>query len=271
MDKPLHINIEAVLASKSKKLARFVPSFLIRYLERIVHQDEMNEAFTRYKDVKGVDFIHTVFDYLDIKYTSSGLDSLPRDGRYLFASNHPFGGMDGMMLVDEMTAHLGPSKIIANDLLMNIVNLQSVFVPVNKHGGQSREVLAQFREVMNSDICVATFPSGLCSRMIDSQVADLEWKTTFIKDAIKSKRDIVPVYFDGRLSNFFYRLYKIRKFLGIKFNIEMLYLVDELFKQRGGRFEIRFGAPIPLGEFENTKDLRAVAALVRERVYQMRK
>lgn len=271
MDKPLKIDIAAVLESKSKKLAQIVPRFMIRYLERIVHQDEINEFMMASSHIRDVDFIHAVFERFDIKYTSTGLEKLSKDGRYLFVSNHPFGGMDGMMLVDELNSRLGPAKIIANDLLMNITNLHGVFVPVNKHGGQSREVLSQFRESMNSDISIATFPSGLCSRMIDNKVADLEWKTSFIKDAIKSKRDIVPVYFDGKLSNFFYRLYKIRKALGVKFNIEMLYLVDEMFKQCGGRFNICFGDPIPLSEFEKSKDLKATASFIREKLYQMRK
>lgn len=270
MENNLHIDIDAVLESKSKKLAKFTPSFLVSYLKRIIHQDQMNEAFDLYGHLEGVDFIHAAFDYFDIKYSSLGLDAIPVEGRYLFASNHPFGGIDGMMLVDEITAHLGATRIVTNDLLMNVKPLNNVFVPVNKHGGQSREALAAFREAMNSDLVMATFPSGLCSRIIDGQVADLPWKTTFVKDAIKSGRDIVPVYFDGRLSNFFYRLYKIRKALGVKFNIEMLYLVDEMFKQQGGRFVIRFGEPIPFDSFANTKDLKATAELVREKVYQMR-
>lgn len=270
MEDKLYIDIEAIIKSKSERLYRLTPSFVVNYLKRIVHQDEMNEAFSLYGHLQGVEFIHAVFDYLDIKYSSTGLENIPADGRYLFASNHPFGGMDGMMLVDEIASHLGSTKVVVNDLLMNVKPLHSVFIPINKHGGQSRVALKAFREAMDSDVTMATFPSGMCSRMIDGKVNDLEWKTSFVKDAIKSKRDIVPVYFEGGLSKFFYRLYKIRKACGIKFNIEMLYLVDEMFKQKGARLGIHFGAVIPYEQFAQTKDLRSTAEFVREKVYQMR-
>lgn len=271
MENTLHIDIASVLESKSKKLARFTPSFLIRYLERIVHQKELNEVLELHGHKPGIEFVRGCFDYLDIKFCSVGLDKLPKSGRYLFVSNHPFGGLDGMMLVDELAEYFGEAMIVANDLLMNITPMHDLFVPVNKHGGQSREVLARFREAMNSDAAMASFPAGLCSRKIGGEIVDLPWKTTFLKDAIKSKRDIVPVYFDGQLSKFFYRLSNLRKNLGVKFNIEMLYLVDEMYKQQGGRFEIRFGEPMPYTEFESSRNLKQDAQMVRDRVYQMRK
>ena len=76
------------------------------------------------------------------------------------------------------------------------------------------------------------------------RVADPRWKHSFVKNALESRRDIVPVRFDGELSSFFYNLSNLRSALGIRANIEMLYLPDEMFRQKGRHFDIRFGEPV---------------------------
>ena len=269
METPLRIDVDKVIEKKSPKAAKMVPCFVKNYLKRVIHQDEINQMLQLYGHLRGAECLRAVFSHLEITYSSSGLDTLDKNGRYLFASNHPFGGMDGMMLLDELHRYFGDGKAIANDLLMNVVPLESLFIPINKHGSQSRATASQMDQVLNSDIPVATFPAGLCSRCIDGRIVDLDWKPNFVKKALETRRDIVPVYFEGRLSNFFYRLSKIRKALGVKFNIEMLYLADELFAQRGGNFTIRFGTPIPHQQIASMGTPREVTAKVREMVYQM--
>ena len=117
----------------------------------------------------------------------------------------------------------------------------------------------------NSNVPIITFPAGLCSRRIDGEVTDSEWKPSFIKKAIQSQRDIVPVYFEGKLSNFFYNLCTIRSKCGVKANIEMLYLVDEMFKQSGGSFTIKIGEPISWKELQNGESHRKWAEKIKKR------
>ena len=179
-----------------------------------------------------------------IGYRSQGLDRLPSDGRYLFVSNHPFGGMDGMMLCAELSTRFSEVRIIVNDLLMNLRPLAPLFVPVNKHGRQNARYAQTLRDTLESNAQIATFPAGLCSRRHHGRVTDPRWKHSFVKNALESRRDIVPVRFDGELSSFFYNLSNLRSALGIRANIEMLYLPDEMFRQKGRHFEIRFGEPV---------------------------
>ena len=265
----LQVDLDKVIADKNPRLARLLPRFLKRYLKRIIHQDEINHVLRSFSHQTPVEFIRSTLSYMEISYRAVGLEQFSDQGRYLFVSNHPFGGMDGMMLCDELDKRFGSGRIIVNDILMNLKPLAPLFVPVNKHGRQNSDYLRFFREALASDDQIATFPAGLCSRRIDGKVCDTKWKSSFVKNAIESQRDIVPVFFEGRLSNFFYNLSSLRKRLGIKANIEMIYLPDEMFSQHGRHFDIHFGAPVPWQELAAAGSASHNAQRIREMVYAM--
>jgi putative hemolysin len=200
-----------------------------------------------------------------------GEENLPGEGRYIFASNHPLGGLDGICLA----AILGErydSKIryLVNDLLMFIPNLQSIFVPINKHGTQNRDAALKLDEVFRSDNQILTFPAGLCSRKTKGRICDSEWKKSFIQKAVAYRRDVIPVYFEGCNSAFFYRLANLRKRLCIKTNIEMLYLPDEMFGNKNGTFRIYFGTPVPWQTFDGTLKHHEWAERIKEKVYSLK-
>lgn len=265
----LQVDLDKVIADKNPRLARLLPRFLKRYLKRIIHQDEINHVLRSFSHQTPVEFIRSTLSYMEISYRAVGLEQLSDQGRYLFVSNHPFGGMDGMMLCDELDKRFGSGRIIVNDILMNLKPLAPLFIPVNKHGRQNSDYLRFFREALASDDQIATFPAGLCSRRIDGKVCDTKWKSSFVKNAIESQRDIVPVFFEGRLSNFFYNLSSLRKRLGIKANIEMIYLPDEMFSQHGRHFDIHFGAPVPWQELAAAGSASQNAQRIRGMVYAM--
>lgn len=265
----LQVDLDKVIADKNPRLARLLPRFLKRYLKRIIHQDEINHVLRSFSHQTPVEFIRSTLSYMEISYRAVGLEQLSDQGRYLFVSNHPFGGMDGMMLCDELDKRFGSGRIIVNDILMNLKPLAPLFIPVNKHGRQNSDYLRFFREALASNDQIATFPAGLCSRRIDGKICDTKWKSSFVKNAIESQRDIVPVFFEGRLSNFFYNLSSLRKRLGIKANIEMIYLPDEMFSQHGRHFDIHFGAPVPWQELAAAGSAAQHAQRIREMVYAM--
>ena len=252
-------------------MAKRLPRFVKNYLKRIVHQDEINEVLAECGGLDYLDFIRESLKYMGVSYHVSGLENIHAGGRYLFASNHPFGGMDGLMIAERISSVLGDVKSISNDILMAVEPLRPLFLPVNKHGKQSREAARIFDECFASDIAIQTFPAGLCSRRINGRVTDLEWKSNFVKKAIQYKRDVVPVHVEGRLSNFFYNLANIRTALGIKANIEMLYLVDEMYKQKGKNFEIIIGEPISYKELEAMGDYNEMTDFVRKKSYALKK
>lgn len=263
------IDIYKVLESKNPKLARRIPRFAIEYLRRTIHEDEINAILSEFGNLTGVEFIRAALGRMNVRHHTVGMERLSQSGRYLFASNHPFGGLDGLMLAADVADRFGDVRVVVNDLLMNIDPLKGLFVPVNKHGRQEADNVAAFNTAFESDIPVITFPAGLCSRRRRGVVRDLEWKTSFVKKAVEYRRDVVPVYFDGRLSDFFYRLSNIRTMLGIKANIEMLYLPDEMFKQAGSDFEIVIGNPIPYDSLLDGRTPRQAADFVKRKVYSM--
>ncbi len=269
---PQFIDLDKVIKDKAPKLYKRLPRLAINYLKRKIHIDELNEILTIYADRDGVDFMTSVVGYFNLKLDIKGLENIPEDGRFIFSSNHPLGGLDGICLsaiIGEKYNH--KIKYQVNDILLNIKNLQSIFIPVNKVGKQSKKIAAQVNEAFESDNQIITFPAGLCSRKINGKIYDLDWKKNFIQKAIETKRDIVPVYFKGQNSNFFYRFANIRKSLGIKFNIEMLFLPDEMFKNRNETFSIIFGKPIPYSIFDNTRNTVQWAEFMREQTYNLAK
>ncbi|MBF0649316.1 1-acyl-sn-glycerol-3-phosphate acyltransferase [Dysgonomonas sp. GY75] len=269
---PLILNLDKVLEEKAPKIYNKIPRFIINYLKRKVHIDELNEILRIYADKEGVDFMQAVVGYFNLTLEVNGLENIPQDRRFIFASNHPLGGLDGICL----SAIIGEKynkkiKYVVNDVLYFIRNLQPIFLPVNKYGRQSKQATLTLNEAYDSDDQIITFPAGLCSRREKGQIYDLPWQKNFILKAVESRRDVVPVYFDGKNSNFFYRFANIRKRLGLKFNVELILLPDEMFKNKDTSFSITFGEPIPYSTFDNSKSASQWASYVKDKTYKLAK
>lgn len=267
------VDIDKILASKAGKKAKYVPGFLVSYLKRIVHQDEINEYLLSVKEKRGVPFLEATLEYLDNKLEVEGLENLPDDGRLCtFVSNHPLGGQDGISLGYILGKHYGGHiKYLVNDLLMNLYGLAPLCVPINKTGSQSRDFPKMVETAFRSDDQIIMFPAGLCSRRrSDGLIRDLEWKKTFIVKSVQTQRDVVPIYFEGRNSDFFYSLANWCKRLGIKFNIAMLYLADEMYKNRHKTFRIVIGKPISWETFDKSKTPAEWAEQVKGIVYSLK-
>ena len=265
----IQIDVGKVLKEKNPSLARIVPSFLINYLKRVVHQEELNEFLRQFGHLKDAGLIKEGLKFMNITYTVVGKENIPREGRYIFVSNHPLGGLDGLVFIYELSRYFDDIKFPVNDILTNIENLNGIFLPVNKHGAQGREAARAIEEAYASDSQILYFPAGLCSRKKKGEIKDLVWYKSFITKAVAHKRDIVPVYFAGRNSNFFYNLSNIRNFLGIKANIEMLYLPDEMFRQKGKEIRMVFGKTIPWTTFDSSRNPSEWAAWVRVKSYEL--
>ncbi|MDE5423295.1 1-acyl-sn-glycerol-3-phosphate acyltransferase [Ancylomarina sp. DW003] len=259
------IDLKQVFASKGK----LIPGFIISYLKRIIHQDELNDFLSRNHQKQGIDFSQAVLDELSISYEINGLEKLDKSKRYLLVANHPLGGPDGLILISLFGKHFKTIRFLVNDILMNIKNMGKVFVPINKHGGQAKEAAKIIEAAYSSDSTILTFPAGLVSRKQQGVIKDLEWKKSFIVKAKKHERDIVPIHISGRNSNFFYNLANFRKFIGLKANIEMLYLVNELFKQRGKQFKITIGDPIPFESIDRSLNHNQWAEKIKKQCYDL--
>ena len=266
------IDIKQVLQQKAPSAARKIPGFVARYLIRTVHQDELNDILRRYHDKDGVAFMQELIGYFDLNLELVNEENIPAEGRYIFASNHPLGGLDGICLSAVIGGRFdGKIRYLVNDLLLYLSNLRSIFVPINKHGAQGKKNAGLIEEAYTSDNQIITFPAGLCSRKQNGKIQDTEWKKSFIQKAVEYQRDVIPVFFEGRNSNFFYRLANLRKALGIKMNYEMIYLPDEMFKSKHKTFRIHFGKPIPWQTFTGSRKPAEWAEWTKEVVYNLKK
>jgi len=160
-DKPPVVHLPSIIAAKNPRLARRMPSFLVNYLNRIVHVDEINQFLELYPNVEGVPFVEAAIDFLGIQYTQTGFDNLSTHKRYLFVSNHPLGGLDGLTLMHCASRKYPIIYFLANDILCNLPPLRQIFLPVNKHGSQNSEYLKELHDAYQSDAQVFTFPAGL--------------------------------------------------------------------------------------------------------------
>jgi putative hemolysin len=149
--------------------------------------------------------------------------------------------------------------------------MKGIFIPINKHGGQTRQGVEYINSVYQSDFQLLYFPAGLVSRKIKGKIVDLQWQKSFVGKAVSSQRDIIPVFIDGRNSRFFYNLAKFRKIFRIKANIEMLFLADEMMKQKGQTIKLIFGKPIPFSTFDKSKTPQEWADYLKDLTYSLKK
>jgi len=264
------IDIEKLFASKDEKMLKRIPKFVIRYLKKILHQEEINEFLIQNEGLEGIEFLTKCIDFMGLRYKLIGLENVPKESRLIFVSNHPLGGADGLCLMKAIHENLqADPKSLSNDLLMNVKPLRCFMIGVNKHGGNSKESVAEMQRSFEGNDPVVIFAAGLVSRRHCFKIEDPVWKSTFVKKAFLHERDVIPVFISGRVSGFFYRLANLRKFLRIRNNIEMLYLPNEMFKQRGLTLTIKFGKPIPWKSFNSSKSPEEWAASVKKQVYEM--
>lgn len=264
------IDIEKILRDKMGKKARYVPRFVISWLKKIIHEDEVNRFLWENRKLEGTEWLTACVQYLDMTLDIVGAENLPdkHDGKlYTFVSNHPLGGQDGVSLGSIIGQHYdGKFRYLVNDLLLNLPGLKPVSIGINKTGRQSRDFPRMVEAGFNSNNHLLMFPAGLNSRKINGEIHDLPWKKTFITKSVETHRDVVPIHFSGRNSKRFYRIAKFSD-RWLPFNLAMLFLVDEMYRNVGKTFRITIGKPIPWQTFNKTKSPMEWAKFVEDRVY----
>ena len=211
-DRVKPVYIEKLFKSKNPGLARLIPGFVFSFLKRIICQDRINEFIERYGDRKGLDFAHGMLEYLEVSFRVEGAENLPDPaGRYIFVANHPLGGPDGIILISFLGQKYSNLKFPVNDLLLNLKNLNNIFLAVNKHGALAKDAVTAIENAYASDCQMIMFPAGMVSRKTNGVIQDPVWQKSFVTKAIQYQRDIVPIFIEGKNSNFFYNLANFRK------------------------------------------------------------
>ncbi len=266
----MKIDVEKVIKDKNPGLLKIIPGFFINLLKKLIHQKELNEILLEAGHLKGSAFASKALNKMNVKYKVHGEENIEKDKRYIIVSNHPLGGLDGIILIEIFGSIFKEIRFVVNDLLYHIDPLKPIFIPINKYGRQSTDVAKMINDNYNSDAQILYFPAGLCSRLVNGQIEDLEWKKSYINQAIKYKRDILPVYFEGKNSGFFYRIANLRKKLGIKFNYETILLPHEMFRNRNSNFNIYISKPVSYQELLQEKEIQKSNKKIRETVYSLK-
>jgi putative hemolysin len=264
------INLRDLFMAKNPKAGRWIPGFIYRFLSRMLRIDFMNDPILYnhgYK--KDVDFARASIEAFNVTLEVRGREHLPAVGRFIFVANHPLGGFDGMMIISELSRNYPDLKVLVNDILTNVKNMDGIFVPINKHGAQAMDNVRRINAIFESDEQVMSFPAGLVSRRKKGVIRDTEWQKSVITKAKQTQRDIIPIHVSGRCSNFFYNLANTRKFLGIKVNLEMFFLPNESYKHRNKHFVITFGKAIPYQTFDRSFTPVQWAARVKDYTYSL--
>ncbi|MBQ1773755.1 MAG: 1-acyl-sn-glycerol-3-phosphate acyltransferase [Prevotella sp.] len=270
---PKTVDIEKVLRDKMGRKAKWVPRPAVKWLKNLIHEDWLNQFLWDNREVKGTPWLEACVKYVDMHVEVKGLENLPPkdDGRlYTFVSNHPLGGIDGVTLGSILGRQYDDGfRYLVNDLLMNLPGLAPLCIPINKTGSQSRNFPAMVEAGFKSDNHILMFPAGLCSRKKGGEIHDLPWKKTFITKSVQTHRDVVPIHFGGQNSEKFYRIANIGDRLNLKFTIATLWLVDEMYKNRGKTFPVTIGKPIPWQTFDKSKTPAEWAQYVQDVVYKL--
>jgi len=269
-EKAQAIDIESVITKKNPRLLKTLPKFITNFVKKIIHQDEINLSLKKHSEIYGFDFVNNVLKDFGVKYKIIGKENIPKSGKYIFVSNHPLGGLDGLIFISAISRFFKKIKFPVNDILLNVKNFGNLFLPINKHGNQSRQAVNDINDAYSSKSQILYFPAGLCSRKIKGKITDLKWQKNFIRQAIKNKRDVIPVHINGKNSNFFYNLARFRKFFRIKANIEMFFLPNEMFKQKSKKNILHIGKPISYKLFlDKSKTLSQWTDYVRRKTYSL--
>lgn len=268
---PKHIDIQRVLAAKGVKL----PGWLTHWVERLLHLDEINHCIYVHRERFGMDFVCALLDSprpdgLDIKVDVVGAENLPHEGFPIIAGNHPLGGPDGLALMRAIGPYRTDIKFPVNDFLLYIPGLAPLFVPIDKVHRNAANA-STLEDAFADRNALLYFPAGLCSRKrADGTIHDLEWKPTFIKKAVKYRRDVVPFFFDAQNRPRFYRLARLRERLGIRFNFEMALLPAEMFAQCGKTLRLIVGKPISYTVFDKRHSPKEWAQMVQDYIYRLK-
>ena len=236
------------------KMSAKLPGFVKRFFARRLHIKQINDCIMKAEHYAGAGFFDEALDYVGITYKVRGEENIDLSKKYLFACNHPLGGPEALIIGSIFRRIYGDGFMVpSNQILYNMKPLQEFFVPVSVGGRQGREIAERIAGMFESDRQVLVFPAGLCAKSIKGVVTEMPWKKMFITQARKYQRDVVPVHISGHNSKWYFFLSWLSRTLKLKFNLGMIFLVDELFKQRGNEFVITFGKPIEYERFDKTK------------------
>lgn len=263
------IDIRKTFRESNSLIINSLPSFFIRLIEKLIHQDEMNSTIYRHRDKSGIPFIDDVLADWNVKVIIKGTENIAREGRFVFAANHPVGGIDSLAFFSALGSIFTDVISPSNELLNVIPNLRPLLLGVNVFGRNTRETAEAINDLFRSDSQILIFPAGEVSRRTKGIISDIPWQKSFISKSIQHKRDIVPVFISGQNSGLFYNVARLRKILGLKTYLETILLPREMMNQHNSSVTVTFGKVVPFQSLTDDKSHFEWAQTVKEIVYEI--
>ncbi len=266
-----HLDLAKAIRESDSKLLRRLPKFIINFLRKVVHEDDINNLLIKLDGLEGVDFHNAVLKEFNIKIEIEGEENIPENGRSFFFANHPYGVADGLILTKIILDKFGNFKGIGNEAFKYVPALKPYIAVVNAYGTTGKEYILALEEVFASDIPVTHFPAGEVSRKYKGKIQDREWRKSLVSRAVAHKRNLVPFYFHGHNSKLFHGISNLRRFFGMKTNIELALLPHEFFNKRNKTIKLTVGKPISYEVFDKKHNHQEWTDKVREFVYSLEK
>jgi len=264
---PKVIDVELALQEKIPDIYKKIPGVLIRLMEKVIRQDDMNRMIHESSHLNGIPLVDWVLDQFGVNIVVKGKKLIPKKGRYIYPANHPIGGLDGLAIVS-VVAKIHPLiKFVANDLLRVIKGFDSISLYIARFGQINRRNAILINKTLASEAQLLVQPAGTVSKRNPVKIRDLAWNKFFIHKAIQYKRDVIPIHVQARNSRLFYNIASFRKIFRIKSNMEMFLLPREMFNKSGKTITITFGIPIAYKTFDDSRTHLEWAQKVREYVY----
>ena len=247
---------------------KFIPKFLYKKFNKLLHIDEFNYFFNKTHYGTGQQFLDEVCDYLDLHLDLSGpgVDEMLKlkEQPVMFASNHPLGGPEGLVIFKYIHRNWPRARILIQSFMKFIRPFSEVCV-FNKKDVDS------LQKAVDENRPLYYYPAGYCSRKLSNgEIFDYDWKSSFVRIAKKNNMPIVIMHTHGHLSKRTLRITQIRKFFGIKFSVETMYLPDELFMMRGSTLKITCGHVIDPKVLTDDIHPREWAARLRQYCFELR-
>ena len=274
MSKPNDIGlVNAKEVAKAIQLDKygFIGTFIGWLLMKVLKISTLNKFYKKHKHLKDIDFLDSILDEFKIKFEipEEDLKRLPKEGAYITVSNHPLGGIDGILLLKLMLEQRDDFKIIANFLLHRIAPLKPYIMPVNPFEDR-KDVKSSIAGFKNSILHLrdghplGLFPAGEVSTYKDGKlVVDKPWEEAAMKLVKKAEVPVVPIYFHAKNSNLFYQLSKISD------TFRTAKLPSEVLTQKRRIIKVRIGKPISVNDQKEHTSLDGFSEFLRRKTYML--
>ena len=257
--------------AKATKLDKLPLPGLASLLMEIMKINDINDTFEKAEEFEGVAFVDEILRLVGVKLeiSESDLKNIPLEGAFAAIANHPYGGIEGLILIKILCSVRPEAKVMANFILKKIPNLSDFFVAVNpfenvEHSSSISGIKTTLG-LLNTGVPIGIFPAGEVStyKLGQLQVTDKLWHPVVGKLISKSKVPIVPIYFHGNNGLLFNLLSLIHP------TLRTAKLPSELFNKKGHIIKVRIGKPIQFNDIPNREDNNSLLAYLRAKTYAL--